>query len=408
MERNERITSTESQVTGACVDIINQNRNNILVSSITSANNDYLAAVNEMQTGRKLVHELIASNRGGNTGAHGFIGEITQVHVSNAKALSVGKAAEYILLDDDGPVDYLRGNTPIQQKAYNSKGFFSLKPSLGHANKYPFFVTTGGIYQIPKDQFEEYTRLLYMPKEQAGKLLKHDFRMWKKVQEFHAENSDLVIEPMVVSYDEIQVGTIDNTLDRISEDLKSTRDNRIEEAIINGKPSVSECAKVTAFSALLEGSAAGMQCIWNKTSDGQRIAEFDAEDWKEVGIESAKGTGKGGLRGAATYTLTNCAGIPGPFAAAAVTTSFETAEDIHAYKSGEMDAEELITNISEHVLDGSVSAVCTWAGMAACAKYLPANTLGGKALQLGWGLAFNYVGMKLYQSVKSKLKGKEN
>ena len=59
---------------------------------------------------------------------------------------------------------------------------------------------------------------------------------------------------MVVSYDEIQAGTIEKTLDRVSKHHKDVEEQRMEKAIRDNAPCVKEFAKVCLISASVEGA----------------------------------------------------------------------------------------------------------------------------------------------------------
>ena len=43
--------------------------------------------------------------------------------------------------------------------------------------------------------------------------------------------------------------------------------------------------------------------VAQKRKSGKQLSQFTAEDWKEVGIDTAVATTKGGIRGAVVYTL---------------------------------------------------------------------------------------------------------
>lgn len=68
-----------------------------------------------------------------------------------------------------------------------------------------------------------------------------------------------------------------------------------------------EGLKVTACSAALEGLVDGGVSILEHKQERGKIRNFEKEDWKEIGIDTAKGVGKGAVRGAAVYAATNVA-----------------------------------------------------------------------------------------------------
>ena len=54
----------------------------------------------------------------------------------------------------------------------------------------------------------------------------------------------------------------------------------------------------------------------------KKFSEFTSDDWKEIGVDSGKGTIKGGIRGGAIYVLTNFTATPANVASAYVTAAF--------------------------------------------------------------------------------------
>ena len=60
--------------------------------------------------------DIIIRNRGGDKGMHGFIAEIAECGIGNARQQILGKSAGYIWINDNGPNDLTRGAEAIQQK----------------------------------------------------------------------------------------------------------------------------------------------------------------------------------------------------------------------------------------------------------------------------------------------------
>ena len=399
--KNTQTKKGARQWPGILAEVLKQERAEIKANRILTIRQDYLVAADTLKEGRESIRSVIASNRGGNTGVHGFIGERAQVFISNALSIAEGGEAHYRLLDDNGPVDYLRDNTPIQQKACNPGNTLGLRAVGVHADMYPNFAPNGGVHQIPKDNYMNYLRYLHMDKGSAGKLRKPDLRSWRNARAFAEEYPEVTLEPMIVTYDEIQVGNIENTLDTYEEQLAQKRDKRFDEAVKASKASFGEGVKVTAFSAAFEGGMDGILCAVNKTRQGTCISEFSKSDWQEVGVTTAKGSGRGAVRGAATYLLVNGAGVPGPAAAAGITTSFKIAEDIKDYRDEKCSSEELKDRVKEHVIEEVVSAGSTLAAMTLCSRLIPVCTPQGKVIQICAGLVGNYIGSKGLSAVKN-------
>jgi hypothetical protein len=404
MENKRKTIDRARQYSGILAEVLKQERAEIKACRILKEYENHSMATSTLQEGRESIRTLIDSNRGGSTGMHGFIGERAQVYISNAKSIAEGKETRYRLLDDGSPIDYMRDDVPIQQKACNSGGTLSLDQVLKHSSKYPFFNKQGGVYQIPKDHYRTYMELRNMPREEAGKLLKHDFGLWKRVHSFTDEHPDIRLEPMVVSYDEIQAGKIGMTLDMIEKDLMKEHQDHIRQVVDYSKASFFEGMKVTAFSAAFEGTMDGLFCSVEKVREGKTVFDFTEQDWKDIGWTTAKGSGKGALRGAATYILVNAVNISGPIASAGITTSFKVAEDIKDYCDNGCSTEQIRARVGEHLIEGAVSAGSTLAAMALCARVIPISAPYGKAVQICAGLAGNYIGCKGASVLKEFIK----
>ncbi len=141
MEKKKIITTTKDQTSAIITDTLNQIRSDRLYKDIKNIDIDYNNSCCELQSGLDSIKQVIESNRGGEKGMHGFIGERAQVHISNSNALVKGEKPQYTLIDDNGPTDYLRGNTLIQQKACRSRVMLGLDHLQNHANAYPFYIT---------------------------------------------------------------------------------------------------------------------------------------------------------------------------------------------------------------------------------------------------------------------------
>ena len=248
-----------------------------------------------------------------------------------------------------------------------------------------------GIYQIPRDFYEKYQRFVNMAEETALKLRKEDLRMWKRVQEFKAAVPEAKVEPMVVTYDEIQAGAVNGTIDRemasVEKEYRKQR-NAAENAC---KPTLQEGLKVTACSAALEGLVDGGVSILEHKQERGKIRNFEKEDWKEIGIDTAKGVGKGAVRGAAVYAATNVAYVPAGIATATVTGAFGVIENSSRYIKGECTGKECAIGIADACASAAVSAISTELGR----RFIPIPFLGP--------LIGNAAGTLLYKVAKKPI-----
>lgn len=187
--------SNQEQAVAAWINHLNQIRIDGLLNSLHRQNlnlRDALASVDEAI--RKIDLEVVLTNRGGVKGMHGFIAEVAEVGVGNARSQVLGKDAVYQWVNDNGPVDLMREGVQIQQKFVQAGGRFGLGAVAEHLEKYPDFVKNGGRYQIPSNHFEVIQRLHNLPRAEASALLTRggdgpSLRDWERVQAFFAEGS---------------------------------------------------------------------------------------------------------------------------------------------------------------------------------------------------------------------------
>ena len=180
--------STQEQATASWIDHLNQLRLDRLIARLTAQDINLGGALEELNKLKiSILDEVVNKNRGGNKGMHGFIAERMQVAIENARKLIVGAKPEYLLIDDNGVVDYLRGNEEIQQKFVQlNLGFDAIKE---HWKSYPDFARNGGVYQIPRDYYKKFKELIELSPSQAGKLPNKDYELWKHINKVLEETT---------------------------------------------------------------------------------------------------------------------------------------------------------------------------------------------------------------------------
>lgn len=319
---NESAQEVVGQVDAVVVEAVNAVRINQLLEKITMIDCNKAGAEEEIRLLKAEVQRLLTNNRGGVKGIHGFIGETSQVHISNIKAFINGDEPLYILLDDNSMTDYTRGIQIIQQKACRADGHLGLDAIKRHMEKYPEFIKQGGIYQIPKDMYEKYDRLKNLSEEIAMKLRKEDLRLWKYIRSFTENNSDVVIEPMEVSYADIQAGNIEDTVKRVKDNTDREFEKQYKDAHDAHVPTFEEFLKVCCISAAIEGGVnAGTEFV-QKLKSGKKLSEFTKQDVKDIAAKFAIGNGKGAFRSGIVYFATNIYKIPAAVISGAVTALF--------------------------------------------------------------------------------------
>lgn len=352
------------------ITLINERRTAILNKNLTAISRDYEKSILELNIGVNSINHLIKSNRGGKNGMHGFIGERAQVYLTNSMTLVRGEGAHYSLIDDNGPTDYLRDNTMIQQKACLAGGNFGLNQIETHANHYSFFVNSGGIYQIPKDFYERCLDLSCTPEEKARMFLKEEYRKWLNVQSFNQNNKDIVIEPMNFRYDEIQVNTIDNTIQRVKSENKNVYLSRKNDALYKYRPTFNECLKASSVSALIEGIMNGCICLYDKLKE-KNISDMSTEDVNDITLSTIKGVGIGAMRSSTIYIITNTTKISAPTASAAISATCNIAKETKKVANGTITNEKYAENIAWACTDFAVSILAGKFGTKYLSKLLP-------------------------------------
>lgn len=397
MDAAQILKTSQEQAVAAWVDFLNQMRLNELLAKLAAQDINLEQALAELQKMKIDIAALIAKNRGGTKGIHGFIAEAAEAGIENARNLIKGLAPACKWLNDNGTADLSRNGIELQLKFARARGHFGLEDIKEHLEKYPDFIKNGGKYLIPKDFYDQLQRLLSLSQEEAAKESTSTYRLWKWVQAFFAETGidPKDIEPAVLNYSAVQVGKIDDAIENEERNIREEDQRRRDEAYEASKPTLKQGAQAAAISAAAEGGIAFGLGVARKRKQGKHLSEFTAEDWKDIGVDTAKGTVKGGIRGSAIYAMTNFTATPAPVANALVTASFGVAAQAYQLRQGMITEEDFIINSEVLCLDVSVSAVASLLGQA----LIPVPVLGA--------VIGNAAGMFMYQIAKDYLSEKE-
>lgn len=404
IEAKKMIKSGQEQAVASWINYLNQVRLDRLMEVLQKEELNLNEAMSTIGETLKTISRDIVNNgkgRGGQYGMHGFIAEVAECGIGNAREQIEGKAPIYEWINDNGSEDLRRGATLIQQKFVNGGGHLSLQAIRMHLNAYPDFLDNGGVYQIPEDHYEKIKWLLSISEKEANKMPTStgDFslKQWREVHEFF-KNGDIPldkVEPSKLKYSEVQKGTYEQTFSKEKDSLRKRNQERKEQAYNKSKPTLSEGAKATAAAAAIEGAMALCLGIAEKRKSGKKFNAFDEEDWKEIAATTGKGTLKGSIRGASIYTLTNFTATPAAVASAIVTATFGIAEQAYQLKQGNVNEQRFIENTEMLCLDASVSALSSFAGQI----LIPVPVLGA--------VIGNTVGTMMYQIAKDNLSARE-
>lgn len=404
MNGEQILKTAEEQGFAAWVDYLNQLRLNELLEKLVSQDINLEQALAELQKFKDFIGNP-AHILGSATTKHGEIAENAQVYISNARRLIEGLSKEYTFegVARTAPEDYLKNGQPIQSKFLNGvkatlNGNGNANGIQQHIKKYPWFVKNGGSYDIPKDQYDEIMRVLQLRETSPTLLTKGDRRLLEVIDSFEKETGLHIskdVRPAVVNYGDVQQGKVNEIISKEETSIKEIDQQRRDAAYKANKPTLKQGAQAAAVSAVAEGGMAFCLGIVKKRKQGKHLAEFTAEDWQEVGIDTAKGAVQGGIRGGAIYAMTNFTATPAAVANALVAASFGVVAQAYQLQQGKISVEDFIVNSETICLDVSVSAVASLLGQI----LIPVPILGA--------IIGNVAGMFMYQIAKDHLSAKE-
>lgn len=310
---------------------------------------------------------------------HGEIAEHLEVGVRNAWQAIKG-FGDIATIDNVGrtaPADYIVNGVNVQSKFTNGE-LNTLKHVFEHLQKYEnigFARGDGSYYHIPKDQFENIMKALNEGEIPSRRMASAEaiIRVIKKIEEESGQKFTDIVKSANANYSDVQLGKINDTIDKFNDELKKANDKivdtikedtkqQIKDAAEQHKPNLGEAAKAGITGAVVGGGLKLAIKIYQKKKTGKKLGEFTAKDWKEIGIDTAKGAAQGGITGVSIYGLTNYANMSAPIAGGFVSASFGLAKTLYAYKSGEITFEEFKDNSETICLESSFVALGTLVG----------------------------------------------
>lgn len=102
MNAEKIVKSSQEQAVGAWINYLNQVRLDRLVEALSKQNINFADAMETIETALVTIKEdIIIRNRGGDKGMHGFIAEIAECGIGNARQQILGKSAGYIWINDN-------------------------------------------------------------------------------------------------------------------------------------------------------------------------------------------------------------------------------------------------------------------------------------------------------------------
>ena len=314
-------------------------RGEALAAALTKQDRAFWEAFRELQ----LVREFVGSPEhilGRANTKHGEIAEHVHVGVHRARDLlhQQTPSASFGGIDRRGPVDYVDGGIDIQSKYYNSLRN-TLDGVLSHAEQNKGFATGDGKYHIAKEQFEQLRQF-----RESGTIDGLSKQRVEKLELTTGRPLDDLIEPGEATYDEVQQARVHETIKDRDDSLADKNKELKDKAHGEHGPSLSGAATAAAIGAAAGGGVRFAQAVWVKYRDGKNPfqGEFSVEDWKDIGLDTAKGAGTGAVAGGTLYLLTNSTDLAAPFAGALVSSLMGIGDLLGQYHSGEIDGEQFV------------------------------------------------------------------
>lgn len=398
MDAQKIVKTGQEQAVAAWIDYLNQVRFTELINALNRQDGNLQDALDSLRSMMDTIKDnVIEVGRGGERGMHGFIAEVAEVGIGNARKAIHGEDRIFDWVNDNGPHDIRIGDMLYQMKFVQGGGCFSLNAVAAHLEKYPDYLEQGNKYIIPKDFYEKVRELLALDESQAARLTNSGDgltrREWLRIKDFFDQHDITIddIEPSQLDYDEVQQVSIVQTMDNEEAAIRQENERLRNKAYEESKPTLGQAAQATAVSAVVEGGTAFAMAVTGKIREGKQLREFTPDDWSEVAKESGSGAMKGGIRGVSIYALTNFTATPGAVASSICTASFGVAEQAHKFRNREIDEIELIKSSEIVCLDAAVSALSSAIGQAV----IPIPVLGA--------VIGNTVGTVIYQAAKDNL-----
>jgi hypothetical protein len=390
------------QLAATIVDEINSQRTLDELTALQGQDAALLKAAEQIDKVREFVGS--PGNILGNANTkHGEIAEAVEVGVRNARA-ALAQADMTASFDGVGrfaAADYIVDGALVQSKFINGANN-TLSHVLDHMDKYQTFGRDVTYYHIPKDQYSAIQEMLH-GQDKTGLSQRSIDAILQKVTSI--ENAagrpfDEVVRPGVSDYAEVQIGTVSHSLDKHTEELQ--KQNDALKGIISDRhqPSFREGAQAAAGAAAVGAALCFTVSTYKKYREGKNVfrGQFTRQDWKDVGVDAAKGGAGGAVSGAALYILTNSAELAAPFAGAMVSAVKGVGELALQLHAGKITLPQFIDSGLIVCSESAIIGICTAAGQT----LIPVPILGAMIGAIAGKVLLLLAG-KLVKKLKPKL-----
>jgi len=363
------------QVAGVVVDAINHARAAAESVALAAQDNALINAMGAMDEVREFIGDP-SKILGRMDTKHGEVAEHVEVGVRRARdyLAQMPPTATFEGVDRTAPTDYCIEGIDVQSKFINgtSKG---LQHVLDHLDKYKDF-GKDGFYHIPKDQHDQILEIL---KGNTNGLSDKTVRAIQdkvtQIELLSGKPFTEAVKPSVSTYAEVQLGKVNETVGHHEQDLKQQNESIKGHIRTEHGPSLGEGLKAAGGAAAVTATLTLTMKLWKKyREEGKNLftGDFTADDWKEIGLDTAKGAAGGALAGGAIYALTNSAGMAAPFASAFVTAAKGMTSLAADYHAGKISLDELVDSGMFVCSEAAIVGLATVAGQA----LIPVPVLG--------------------------------
>lgn len=357
------------QFSGAFVTATNSAREDALSAALQAQDRAMGLAFKQIDVVKDFVKDP-SGILGSNLTKHGEIAEQVEVGVRSAREALRGSSPSDFSATFEGvgrtaPEDFFIDNIAVQSKFINGSNN-NLAHVLQHMDKYGNFGRDGSYYVIPKDAHEEIIDILAgnNPNGYSQAKLNAIVEKVANIEELSGARFEDVVQPSVSNYSDVQLGKIDETLSNHEQEIRDTNESIKDDIKADSGPSLSEAANIALAGGVIGGALSFGTGVYKKYKEDKNLfkGQFTSEDWKELGLDTTKGTVVGAVSSVAIYGLTNFADLGAPFAAAVVTATKGVAVLASQYRADEISFDDFMNLSLVACSESALVGICTAAG----------------------------------------------
>ena len=339
---------------------------------------------------------------------HGEIAEQVEVGIRNARSYLQQHPlrATFKGVGRTAPEDYLIDEVQVQSKFINGVNQ-SLDHVLKHMNKYEYFGRDGSYYHIAQNHYETIQKVLRgEPVEGlASSTIRQIQQKAQEIEKFSGRSFSEVVKPSISQYSEVQQGKIHETLDRHKQELDSENQRIKQDINKDAQPNLGDMAQVAVKGAAIgAGIRLGFK-LYEKHKQGKNFfrGDYTVEDWKEIGIDTAKGGAIGGIAASVIYAATNYANLSAPLAGAFVSAGQSIASLVKSLNSGEISFDEFVEMSLLVTAESAVVTLASVIGQAIIPIPVIGAALGSIAGRIVIDWTKNYLGQEATEHLREQL-----